>query len=93
MIPSMSLIITCAVTKEDIRYDPFLFKQVTSFELVGYTDAEFALYQADRMSTSEIDHFLGKQLISWGTKKQDSLAPSTVEFGYVVVASCYSQLL
>ena len=57
MIPSMSTGMTCAATKEDIRSDPFLFKQVTPLNWQG-KDAEFSLYLDDRMSTSEIAHFL-----------------------------------
>lgn len=40
-----------------------------------------------------MSHFLGSSLISWGTKKKNSVAFSTAEAEYVTAASCCSQLL
>ena len=64
-----------------------------TFDLVGFADADFAGYQVDRKSTSGMAHFLGSSLISWGTKKQNSVAFSTAEAEYVAAAACCSQLL
>ena len=64
-----------------------------SFNLVGYTDADYAGFLVDRKSTSGMAHFLGECLVSWGTKKQNSVALSTAEAEYVAAASCCSQLL
>ena len=64
-----------------------------TFDLVGFVDADFAGYQVDRKSTSGMTHFLGSSLISWGTKKQNSVALSTAESGYVADAAGCSQLL
>ena len=50
-----------------------------TFDLVGFADADFAGYQVDRKSTFGLAHFLGSSLISWGTKKQNFVALSTVE--------------
>ncbi|XP_075077243.1 secreted RxLR effector protein 161-like [Nicotiana tabacum] len=47
----------------------------------------------DRKSTSGMTHCLGSCLVSWDTKKQNSVALSTAEAEYVDVASCYAQLL
>ncbi|XP_070017619.1 uncharacterized protein [Nicotiana sylvestris] len=44
-------------------------------------------------NTSGMAHFLGSCLVSWATKKQNSVAPSTSEVEYVVVSSCCAQLL
>ena len=66
---------------------------MTLSDLVGFADADFAGYQVDRKSTSGMAHFLGSSLISWGTKKQNSVALSTAEAEYVAVAACCSQLL
>lgn len=38
-------------------------------------------------------HFLGSCLISWATRKQNSVALSTAEAEYVAAASCCAQLL
>ncbi|XP_075091630.1 secreted RxLR effector protein 161-like [Nicotiana tabacum] len=64
-----------------------------NFNLVGYADADFAGYLVDWKSTSGMAHFLGSCLISWGTRKQNSIALSTTEAEYVAPASCCSQLL
>ncbi|XP_019264017.1 PREDICTED: uncharacterized protein LOC109241707 [Nicotiana attenuata] len=64
-----------------------------NFNLTGYADADYAGYLVDRKSTSGMAHFLGSCLISWGTRKQYSVALSTAEAEYVAVASCCAQLL
>ncbi|XP_070054753.1 uncharacterized mitochondrial protein AtMg00810-like [Nicotiana tomentosiformis] len=46
-----------------------------------------------RKSTSGIAHFLGSCLVSWGTKKQNSMALSTAEAEYVAATSYCAQLL
>ena len=64
-----------------------------TFDLVGFVDADFTGYQVDMKSTSALAHFLGSSLISWGTKKQNSVALSTAEAEYVAATACCSQLL
>ena len=64
-----------------------------TFDLVGFADADFAGYQVYRKSTFGMAHFLGSSLISWGTKKQNSVSLSTAEPEYVEAAACCSQLL
>ncbi|XP_070019982.1 secreted RxLR effector protein 161-like [Nicotiana sylvestris] len=64
-----------------------------NFNLIRYVDADYAGYLVDRKSTSGMTHFLGSCLISWGTRKQNSVALSTTKVKYVVVASCCAQLL
>ncbi|XP_070029822.1 uncharacterized mitochondrial protein AtMg00810-like [Nicotiana sylvestris] len=58
-----------------------------------YADADYAGYLVDRKSISRMAHFLGSCLISWGTRKQNSVALSTAEAEYVAAASCCAQLL
>ncbi|XP_070005426.1 secreted RxLR effector protein 161-like [Nicotiana sylvestris] len=58
--------------------------------LKGTTDLCFLV---DRKSTSGMTHFLGSFLVSWATKKHNSVALSTAEAEYIVVASCCDQLL
>ena len=57
----------------------------SNFDLVGYADADYAGYLGDRKSTTGMAHFLGSCLISWGSKKQNSVALSTAEAEYVAV--------
>ena len=64
-----------------------------TFDLVVFTDADFAGYQVGRKSTSGMTHFLGSSLIYWGTKKQNFVALSTAKAEYVAAAACCSQLL
>ncbi|XP_070008128.1 secreted RxLR effector protein 161-like [Nicotiana sylvestris] len=64
-----------------------------SFNLIGYTDTDYASYLVDRKSTSGMAHFLGSCVISWGTRKQNSVALSIAETKYVAAASCCAQLL
>ncbi|XP_073128997.1 secreted RxLR effector protein 161-like [Henckelia pumila] len=64
-----------------------------SFNLVGYSDADYAGCKLDRKSTSGSCQFLGDRLISWFSKKQTSIATSTTEAEYLAAESCCAQLL
>ncbi|XP_073137589.1 secreted RxLR effector protein 161-like [Henckelia pumila] len=64
-----------------------------SFNLVGYSDADYARCKLDRKSTSGSCQFLGNILISWFSKKQTSIATSTTEAKYLAAGSCCAQLL
>ncbi|XP_070013628.1 secreted RxLR effector protein 161-like [Nicotiana sylvestris] len=64
-----------------------------SFNLIGYADAVYVGYLVDRKSTSEMAHFLGSCLISWGTRKQNSVALLIADAEYVAVTSCCAQFL
>ncbi|XP_073139077.1 secreted RxLR effector protein 161-like [Henckelia pumila] len=64
-----------------------------SFNLFGYSDADYAEYKMDRKSTSGSCQFLGDRLISWFRKKQTSIATSTTEAEYLAARSCCAQLL
>ncbi|CAM8911127.1 unnamed protein product [Rhodiola kirilowii] len=61
--------------------------------LVGYTDADFAGSKVDRKSTFSMAQFFGTCLVSWESKKQNSVALSTAEAEYIAAAACCSQLL
>jgi hypothetical protein len=63
------------------------------FELLGYSDANYAGYKVDRKSISETCQFLGRPTISWSLKKQNFIALSMAEAEYVAVGSCYAQPL
>ena len=64
-----------------------------TFDLVGYSDADYAGSQTDRKSTSGVCNFLGSSLVCWQSKKQTSVALSTTEGEYLAAGSCCSQIL
>ncbi|GJT31631.1 uncharacterized mitochondrial protein-like protein [Tanacetum coccineum] len=59
------------------------------FDLVAYTDSDYAGASLDRKSTTGGCQFLGCRLISWQCKKQTVVANSTIEAEYVAASSCY----
>ncbi|GJX29502.1 putative ribonuclease H-like domain-containing protein [Tanacetum coccineum] len=65
------------------------YSRDSSFELVAYTDSDYARATKDRKSTTRGCQFLGNRLISWQCKKQTVVATSTTEAEYVAAASCY----
>nr|GEX66544.1 hypothetical protein [Tanacetum cinerariifolium] len=58
------------------------------FDLVAYSDSDYAGASLDRKSTTRGCQFLGCRLISWQCKKQIVVATSSIEAGYVAAASC-----
>nr|GEW91936.1 ribonuclease H-like domain-containing protein [Tanacetum cinerariifolium] len=63
------------------------------FDLVAYSDSDYAGVSLDRKSTTEGCQFLGCRLISWQCKKQTVVATSSTEAEYVAATSCYAQVL
>ena len=64
-----------------------------SFDLIGFSDADYAGSKIDRKSTSGTCQFLGPCLVSWSSRKQNSVAISTTEAEYVAAGSCCAQIL
>jgi hypothetical protein len=65
----------------------------STFDLIGYFDADWAGCKIDRKSTSGTCQFLGRSLVSWASKKQNSVALSTAEVEYIIAGHCCAQLL
>ena len=65
----------------------------SNFNLLGYSDSDYAGCKVERKSTSGTCQFLGRSLVSWSSKKQNSVALSTVEAEYVAAGACCAQLL
>ncbi|GJV78393.1 putative ribonuclease H-like domain-containing protein [Tanacetum coccineum] len=63
------------------------------FDLVAYSDSDYAGASLDRKSTTGGCQFLGCRLISWQCKKQTVVATSSTEAEYVAAASCCGQVL
>nr|GEW48872.1 reverse transcriptase domain-containing protein [Tanacetum cinerariifolium] len=63
------------------------------FNLVEYSDSDYASASLDRKSTTRGCQFLGCRLISWQCKKQTVVATSSTKAEYVATASCCAQVL
>ncbi|XP_043693081.1 secreted RxLR effector protein 161-like [Telopea speciosissima] len=64
-----------------------------NFELLSFSDANFAGCHIDRKSTSGTCYFLGSCLVSWFSKKQNYVALSTTEAEYIAAGRCCAQIL
>jgi hypothetical protein len=79
-----------------LTYSPTIglwYPKGAQFELVGFSDSDYVGCKVDRKSTSGGCQLLGRSLISWSSKKQNSVALSTAEVEYISVGSCCAQLL
>jgi hypothetical protein len=65
----------------------------STFDLIRYSDADYAGCKIDRKSTSGTCQFLGRSSVSWASKKQNSVPISTAEAEYIAAGHCYAQLL
>jgi hypothetical protein len=63
------------------------------FDLIEYSDADYAGCKIDRKSTLGTCQFLGRSLVSWASKKQNLVALSTAEAEYIAAEHCCAQLL
>nr|GEZ04752.1 uncharacterized mitochondrial protein AtMg00810-like [Tanacetum cinerariifolium] len=63
------------------------------FNLVAYSDIDYARASLDKKSTTGGCQFLGCRLISWQCKKQTVVTTSSTEAEYVAAASCCAQVL
>jgi hypothetical protein len=64
----------------------------SKFDLLGYSDSDYASCKVKQKSTSETCQFLGWSLVSWSSKKQNCVALSTAKAEYVVAGACCAQL-
>jgi hypothetical protein len=64
----------------------------STFDLIGYSDADYAGCKIDRKSTLGTCQFLGRSLVSWASKIQNSVALSTTEAEYITAGHCCVQL-
>ena len=71
----------------------FWYPKGARFQLVGYSNSDYAGCKIDRKSTSGGCHLLGRSLVSWSSKKQNSVALSTAKVEYIAVGACCAQLL
>nr|GEV85080.1 putative ribonuclease H-like domain-containing protein [Tanacetum cinerariifolium] len=69
------------------------YPEDSPFNLVAYSDSDYARASLDRKSTTGGCQFLGCRLISWQCKKQTVVATSSTEAEYVAAASYCAQVL
>ena len=69
------------------------YSKDTSDVVARYSNADWAENAYDRKSTSEGCFYVGNNLVSWMSKKQNSISLSTVEAEYIAADSCCTQLL
>jgi hypothetical protein len=65
----------------------------TTFDLIGYSNDDYDGCKIDRKNTSWTCQFLGRSLVSWASKKQNSVALSTAKAEYIAAGHCCAQLL
>jgi hypothetical protein len=65
----------------------------STFDLIRYSDVDYAGCKIDRKITSGTCQFLGRSLVSLASKKQNSIALSTVEAEYIAAGHCCAQIL
>ena len=63
------------------------FERSNNFELVGYSDADWAGDVDTRKSTSGYVFMLGQAVVAWASKKQSVVALSTTEAEYIALCS------
>ncbi|GKB08428.1 hypothetical protein Tco_0836712, partial [Tanacetum coccineum] len=96
-IPSQSKVSHLHAVKRIFRYSKgqpkmgLWYPKDSLFDLVAYTDSDYARASLDKKSTTGGCQFLGCRLISWQCKKQTVVANSTTEAEYVAALSCCGQ--
>ncbi|GJY73815.1 putative ribonuclease H-like domain-containing protein [Tanacetum coccineum] len=63
------------------------------FDLVAYTNSDYAGASLDRKSKTGGCQFLGCRLVSWQCKKQTVVANSTTEAEYITASNCCGHVL
>jgi hypothetical protein len=74
-------------------YPDLWYPKGAHFELIGYSDVDYARCKVDWKSISGTCQFLGRSLVCWPFKKQNSIVLSTAKVEYVTAGSCCAQLL
>jgi hypothetical protein len=68
------------------------YSKGAQFELIRYSNSDYAGCKVDRKSTLGCCQFLERSLVSWSSKKQNSVALSTIKAEYISVGNCCAQL-
>jgi hypothetical protein len=65
----------------------------STIDLIGYFDVDWVGCKIDRKSTSVTCQFLERSLVSWASRKQNSVALSIAKAEYIAAGHCCAQLL
>ena len=79
-----------------MKYTPNIglwYPKGAHFDLVGFSDSDYAGCKVDRKSTFGGCQFLVRSLVFWSSKKQNSVALSTAEAEYISAGSYCAKLL
>ncbi|GJT26746.1 retrovirus-related pol polyprotein from transposon TNT 1-94 [Tanacetum coccineum] len=71
----------------------FVYPKDSSIALTAYADADHAVCQDTRRSTSGSMQLLGDRLVSWSSKRHKSAAISSTEAEYIALSGCCSHVL
>ncbi|XP_014494690.1 uncharacterized protein LOC106756682 [Vigna radiata var. radiata] len=86
------------MTRPDLSYVGTMsyglsFTRGASLNVLGYSDADWARCIETRRSTYGYSIFLGGNLVSWSSKKQPTVARSSCESDYRVMANAAAELI
>ena len=70
-----------------------MFSKNRDLEVVGYTNVDWAGFVTDRRSTSGYFTFVGGNLVTWQSKKQNVVSQSSAEAEYRGMAHGVCELL
>ncbi|XP_044468601.1 secreted RxLR effector protein 161-like [Mangifera indica] len=69
------------------------FNPVSKSKLIGYTNSDWAGSTDDMKSTFGFAFTLGSGIFSWASKKQETVAQSSVEAKYAAIANSANQMI
>nr|GEU36309.1 copia protein [Tanacetum cinerariifolium] len=80
-------------SRPDLVFVGLWYLKDTAVALTAYADADHAGCQDTRRSTLGSAQLLMDKLINWSSKKQRSIAISTIEAEYIAMSGCYAQIV